>query len=165
MGSRSELRHWMTTTTPICGNPLDNEYADVVRRSGIDPMENPYEFFTAMMRGFDAVQAARSETNPRRQQPRARQEYALSLLRETGSMVDAADSMGISLGDFCRHLTFGKPTIIEMWHELRWLEIEAIMFDHGPMSIRALADEADISFTQARNLIDWYDLRNHWAWL
>lgn len=150
--------------TPICEYPLDNEYADAVRRSG-NTGEDLLSFLTAMMRSFDAVQAAKSETDPTRVPLRALQEVALSHLRETSSMVNAAHDMGVTVPELCRHITMGKPTAIEEWDELRWFEIESIMFDQGPWTIRPFAAAANITFTQSRNLISWYDARNHWTWL
>lgn len=145
--------------TQICDHPLDNIYADMLRRSGMkfDSREELIDFLEAMMKAHDTVKARLATTDV---DTCELDRTALTTALQSGdSIIDLAFEGGHDLSDIVRALANGQPSIMETWDEPFWAYVEETIMQEAKWSQQRLADALGLTKSNARTLLDWYEGR------
>jgi hypothetical protein len=148
---------------PICDHPLDNIYADMLRRSGMkfDTNAERVEFLGEMTRLSDTVknQLARQQSASE-SVGSARPEAIARMLRDRLSAGESIFDLALefpSLAHCVRALKANQPSIMETWSTEQWEQIEDALLDKSTRwSIRLLANTFGLRERAARNLLSWY---------
>jgi hypothetical protein len=146
--------------TTICDYPLDNIYADMLKRSGLrcDSKEEMLGFLSAMMQAHDAVKARMPHDDDSVQGCCPLRPKIMRLLDAGDSIIEVADEFDMPLAEIVRLLANGRPTIMEAWSARTWAFVEDALGEkyREGRSIRWLADELQTTKGKARTIAGWY---------
>lgn len=145
--------------TDICDHPLDNAYADALRRNGVpcETREEFVEFLAKMMETFDEVQSRMKADGMSTVQLR---EYVYPRLRAGESIIQCAKDLGMILPDLVRKLSGNQQTVMELWPPDRWREVEEVVQNppEGGWGTTGYAFKERLGLTlgSCRALMRWY---------
>lgn len=150
--------------TPICEHPLDNAYADMLTRSGMEFCTNDerLDFLAAMMKAHDAVkmrgkiESAQAAADPN--DKTVFRSVMTPYLAAGESIIDLAAEGNYELPTFVREMAGNKPTIMETFDEERWGEIEDAIRNPPAdgWTDRRLASKLGIQRSNAKSILRWY---------